>query len=1259
MRKISALVAVLSACGQSDVVAPWTIEGPSVVTTISQFKGLWTQPGQIGTVPPGAMLQADNVVITNDGLVETRRGTSIIASKAMTKLLPYRGQFVGHDRATGLLSYGDATSTTWTDYSGTFSAPTYDQIRAAALNSNLYFTTSGVPYRLDALAGTPEPVGISDALDVQAVLTTAAGSALPGNTQTAYRVVFGKRDANGMTILGSPSGRYVIASPSVLIGIGSLVRSGTTVTATLSSGVTNPFLNGETIYLTPGETNFPAGEKTLTGVTPTTVTFTESGAATSSTSTQTIQYQTRDANLIYSIPAGLPTGAFVQAYRSQPSSAASVDPGDELGLVYEGSAFPVVRTVGRLIRTVSSVVTATTSVPHGYTTGMLVRVSPGGTVPGVGTTHAAVGFSSACATSTDGVTWVAQTIPTGAYSSVVWNGSVFIAVGSSVASTSPDGVTWTARTIPAGGYTSVAWNGEVAVAVGTAGAVATSPDGITWTVQDDGGRSFYAVAWSGFQFVAVGDNWAGTSPDGIAWTSRSIPAGFYYALSLNGTTFVACGASGRCATSVDGVTWVAQTIPSGDYYGVAWNGSLFAAVGNYRVATSPDGVTWTGRSIPAGFYRAVQWSASGFIAVGDGVAATSADGLTWSSSTIPSGNYSGVVVGGTGTVSFAPGEYTITGTPGASSFTYTETGSNGILVEPQVATPLTGAIIDQTPAYFIGAALYTNPGQQGMAGAASKPWGARDVAAWRETAFYANITYPSSADLYLLAVSDGTSGGIRAGDVVTINGISYTASATTESISDRTFKVSTSTSAATRLFETAQSLIRIINRTSANTITAQDTSSSTDPGPRIHVQENNTSTTLSVSFTGDAASWSVANLVGPEQRLNELRWSSLQQPDVLPLLNYKRIGDASAAILRIVPTRNALYVLKEDGVWLVSGYSSPWSIDPFDPTIKLVAPESAAVLDNQIYCLARNGVMRISDTGVTVVSRPIENIINDALNPTMRSVTAAYAFGIADERDHKYYLWIPTASTDTTATKAYVYDMFTDAWTARTDAMSHGVSNPADDRLYFVDGTSVRQERKDYQPTDLADETYAVTISSGAGTTSLVLADATNALVGDVVAQAYVFGVITAKNGSTVTLDRAAALSNGAATVYRAISTAIAFAPKFGADPSVSYRFREVALLFRDIYFAAATIGYSTDWYPTWASITASGPDYGWTGVSFPVVVPTEAAQTALALRSLVDGDHGRGNQLLVRWQHAQAWSPMRLQALNVIVTPVSQRVGR
>lgn len=63
---------------------------------------------------------------------------------------------------------------------------------------------------------------------------------------------------------------------------GSLVRAGSTVTATINTTFitgNQPYSVGDIVYLSPGEANFTAGPKIITAVTPTTISYTESGAA--------------------------------------------------------------------------------------------------------------------------------------------------------------------------------------------------------------------------------------------------------------------------------------------------------------------------------------------------------------------------------------------------------------------------------------------------------------------------------------------------------------------------------------------------------------------------------------------------------------------------------------------------------------------------------------------------------------------------------------------------------------------------------------------------------------------------------------------------------------------------------------------------------------------------------------------------------------------------------------------------------------------
>ncbi len=128
------------------------------------------------------------------------------------------------------------------------------------------------------------------------------------------------------------------------------------------------------------------------------------------------------------------------------------------------------------------------------------------------------------------------------FSSVTWNGSLFVAVGSSaegtaiaVIETSPDGSNWTRQTSVVGlaALNATVWNGRLFVAVGENGAILTSPNGTDWTPRRSGtGINLAAVTWDGMQFISLGlptsatsGNLAGiflTSPDGEIWSISDI-----------------------------------------------------------------------------------------------------------------------------------------------------------------------------------------------------------------------------------------------------------------------------------------------------------------------------------------------------------------------------------------------------------------------------------------------------------------------------------------------------------------------------------------------------------------------------------------------------------------------------------------------------------------------------------------------------------------------------------------------------------------
>lgn len=261
---------------------------------------------------------------------------------------------------------------------------------------------------------------------------------------------------------------------------------------------------------------------------------------------------------------------------------------------------------------------------------------------------------------------------------------------------------------------------------------------------------------------------------------------------------------------------------------------------------------------------------------------------------------------------------------------------------------------------------------------------------------------------------------------------------------------------------------------------------------------------VNVTVAGTAGAWKLvsdAESSDDEISPNRIYYSKVQQPDAVPLLNYIDVGPKDKAILRILGLRDSLFILKEDGVYRLSGLVAPFQVYPFDFSVNTKAPDSAVILNNLIYVFTSQGVSTISDNTVSVISRPIEDQITKLI--TYDNFIPS-TFGIAYETDRSYYLFTLTSSSDDVSTQCFKYNTFTNAWTILDLGKQSGIVNSADDKLYLAatDTNYLEQERKSFDRTDFADREYVLALGSNAiDDTAIFLPTAQNVSVGDVFTQ--------------------------------------------------------------------------------------------------------------------------------------------------------------
>jgi hypothetical protein len=399
-------------------------------------------------------------------------------------------------------------------------------------------------------------------------------------------------------------------------------------------------------------------------------------------------------------------------------------------------------------------------------------------------------------------------------------------------------------------------------------------------------------------------------------------------------------------------------------------------------------------------------------------------------------------------------------------------------------------VLDQTPDALLGSGLYSNATREGSTQLNYQPPKCADLTVFNNHMFFADLTYKHSYSFQLLGTGvGGSTGGLVLGDTVTVAGVTYTAYSS-EDYSQNRFAFYDTVDPAGDVKNTAQSLIRCINATHTTVYAYYDSLATDIPGKiRIELRDFSAAVgsaftvlcTLNVlypdraPFTPDITS---AKTSSAETFPNRLAWSKQGEYEAVPTPQYFAIGDKSKHILRVVALRDSVFIIKEEGIWRLTGTSSSnFTVDALDTT-KLIAPGSVVVLNNLIYGWFDQGVCTLSESGVSILSRDIEGDLREIVGTSLASVNS-YSFGVGYESDRKYLLWVPASSSTTYATKCYVYNVLTASWTTYTRSGKAAMVNPYNDRLYLMSGDlqTLSKERKNFSFRDFADEQVDATVS--------------------------------------------------------------------------------------------------------------------------------------------------------------------------------------
>lgn len=569
---------------------------------------------------------------------------------------------------------------------------------------------------------------------------------------------------------------------------------------------------------------------------------------------------------------------------------------------------------------------------------------------------------------------------------------------------------------------------------------------------------------------------------------------------------------------------------------------------------------------------------------------------------------------------------------------------------------------DSRPVSLMGATLYTSASQEGIAESNNEPPFAKDICTFKNYTFFLNVKTKQRLVVKLLSAGGS---GLVADDTITIDGVVYTGKAS-ETVASGQFKVSTGGSAAQNIADTAQSLVKVINQYASNTsVYAYYISGYQDlPGQIELVKRTLGDTTFAVTVSR-ATAWDIGTGTSSgDVYQNGLMWSKNGQPEHVPSAHLDFVGSKNYQGRRILALRDSVFILKDDGVFRLTGSGGSWTIEPLDVSTRIIAPDSAVVVNNQIFALCDQGIVTISDVGVQVISRPIEDQILGLISEDYDNLKSM-SFGVGYDTDRKYILHTISSASDTYPTQAFVYNAFTQAWTTWVKDAKHAFVNRADDKIYLCSPSTkyVLTERKALDFSDYADEEvtgFSVVSSDGQ---SVVLNTTTGLDVGYLLYESSaIYSVITAVDtaNSTVTVNETKSWAIGSVTALKNITCELEYAAQHFNNPGVMKHFQEVAMLFRESNFISGLVSFFTDISGGYLGTTIHG-SFGsgvwgqftwgsgaWGGISRPKPI-----------RVFVQREKSRGTILSVKLTIANAYAKWSINGISLQYDWVSERTGR
>ncbi len=497
-----------------------------------------------------------------------------------------------------------------------------------------------------------------------------------------------------------------------------------------------------------------------------------------------------------------------------------------------------------------------------------------------------------------------------------------------------------------------------------------------------------------------------------------------------------------------------------------------------------------------------------------------------------------------------------------------------------------------------------------------------------------------------------------------------------------------SSSVAKNIDTTARSIVKVINRDSKSNIYASYTSSSQSlPGQMfmygresndyaafqeysrglINFEISNFDPTLPSAQTYSTSS-DFSVVMKSKNLTNAIFVSKQGEFEAFPLLRYRLVGSKSAAIQRIIPLKNSLIILKEDGIFSLRGTTfNDFIIVPLDTSITCNAIETVQVLNGAVYALTLDGVVRISETEASVVSRDIEPLLTSIFSLSSFSENT-FSTSIDDLR---LYL-LTTVSPSSGDPITYCYNYLTEQWTT-WDILFKGGVVLTQDRTHYgigIDNKIIRMRRKN-DKLDFCDESTSILELSNLATNKKSIDIVSNLSIsaGDIFVWDGAINRVSSVAGNTVYFTGEINFDTDDTPVhYKGIRTMIATAP-YSSSENVLYQWQEMVLSFRNQTCSELQLGFISDanetdlatwqseaWEGGWGELGWGVFEWGGVTESSTIDVRTYAAQP---VRIFIPLECQISTWLKLKLEHYQAGEAIQLQGIGYEVRKISNRVSR